>query len=450
MRIAKMNQQSNIGLKQKIAQGEGQYLEFKEKPKNIEREMVAFANATGGTILIGVNDNCKIIGISLTNKLKSSIQDKARNCDPPIMVDIKYHLENVVEIQVEAGNNKPYRCREGFFLRVGPNCQKLNRNEIIQLILSEGNFHFDETINTDFVYEKDFDKQKFERFLKIAEIESFTSYENLLLSLYIAKQIDETIKLSQAGVLFFAKTPQLFLKESHITCVRYEGTDRFNIIDREDISDDIVTMIEKTLIFIKRNIKKSYVITDTPQRQEIFEYPLVAVREAVINAFMHRDYYYDASRIYVHIFSNRMEIENPGGLYSGLKLEDLGKRSIRRNRMIADLLYRIKYVEQIGSGIIRMEKALALNNNPKMEISATNFFSIKFFPRIYVDKKIQLTSRQNLLYQLFKEKENITKSESALLLNVSSDTALREIKVLIHKGLVIKKGIGKSTFYCLK
>ncbi len=96
-----------------------------------------------------------------------------------------------------------------------------------------------------------------------------------------------------------------------------------------------------------------------------------------------------------------------------------------------------------------MEKALALNNNPKMEISASNFFIVRFYPRIDSQAEINLTSRQNQLYQFFKEKGMVTKSESAQVLNVSGDTALREVKILIQEGLVKKKGIGKSTMYYL-
>ena len=438
---------TNTELMLKIDQGEGQRIEFKEKPKHLEREMVAFANASGGTILIGVNDNSKISGIQLTNKLKSAIQDKARNCDPPVSVIIKGHPEKIIEVEVEEGINKPYRCRGGFFLRNGPNSQKLNRDEILQMILSEGKFHFDETINKDFYYATDFDKEKLDQYLDFAEIEHNAPCEDILSSLDVAKQSADGIKICQAGVLFFAKEPQRFLKESYITCVRYAGSDRFSVIDREEILGEPVNLIENSINFIKRNIKKGYSISDKPQRQEIFEYPLIAVREAIINAVMHRDYYYDASHIYIHIFSNRLEIENPGGLYSGLRIEDIGNRSVRRNRTIADLLFRIKYVERIGSGIQRMEKALELNNNPKMEISASNFFVVRLYPRIDTQTDINLTSRQYQLYQFFKEKNMVTKSESAAFLGVSNDTALREIKVLMREGIVRKKGTGKSTVY---
>lgn len=445
-----MNTKKNNKLALIVGQGEGQKVEFKEKPNRLDREIVAFANASGGSIFLGVNDSGKISGIRLTNKLKSELHDTARNCDPPIRISIEEHSGQAIEVRVNEGDNKPYRCKDGFFLWIGPNTQKLKRNEIAQIILSEGKHHFDEMLNEDFIFQKDFDKGKLDRFLEIAGIEHHAPHRNILASLDVAQIFPRHIKLRQAGVLFFAKEPQHFLKESHISCVRYSGTDRFDVIDREEIYGDPITMIERALRFAKRNVRVQYSITANAQHQEIYEYPLVAIREAIINAVMHRDYYYDASHIYIHIFSDRLEIENPGGLYHGLKIEDLGKRSVRRNRTIADLLYRAKFVERIGSGIQRMEKALELNNNPPMEITATNFFVVKFFPRIASDRTLSLTTRQNKLYQFIKGKGSVSKTEAAQLLGVSGDTALREIKILMQEVLIQKSGVGKNTVYSLK
>ena len=144
-------------------------------------------------------------------------------------------------------------------------------------------------------------------------------------------------------------------------------------------------------------------------RKNIYEYSPVAVREALVNAVTHRDYLYDSSHVYVHMFPDYIEIENPGGLYRGLTVEDLGKRSVRRNRLIADLLQRSGFVERIGSGFSRMKMALAENNNPPLEVSVTNFFNIRFYKRLEKVNPSLLSPRQVKIYQLLCDNERMGK-----------------------------------------
>ncbi len=433
-----------------VSEGEGQRIEFKEKLSRLNREFVAFANAAGGSIFVGIDDKGKIKGNQISNKDISEIYNIARNCDPSINIETLKYNENVFEIIVQEGVDKPYRCKEGFFLRVGPNTQKLKRDEIRDIIIAEGRFHFDEVLNKHFQFPQDFDRKRLNDYINLADIRFNGISEDILCSMNVAEKIKGKLYLNQAGVLFFAKIPQQFIKESYISCIRYQGYERFGIIDRQEIYGDLIVLIEDALKFIKRNIKVKYSFDEKAQRREIYEYPIIAVREAVTNAVMHRDYYYDASHIYIHVFADRLEIENPGGLLHGLKIEDLGNRSVRRNRTIADLLFRAKYIERIGSGIQRMRRALELNNNPPMEITATNFFVVKLYPRVDKEESLHLTPRQNHLFQFIKGKGRITKREASLWLKVSDDTALREIKALLEKDLIIKSGTGKSTVYILK
>jgi len=130
-------------LKQIIEEGEGYKIEFKESLSGLDKEMVTFANASGGRIFLGISDDKKIKGIKINNALKSQIQDIANNCEPPIKI-IFEEFENILIINVREGDDKPYRCSSGFYTRVGPNSQKLNRDEIIAFIKSEGKIRFDE------------------------------------------------------------------------------------------------------------------------------------------------------------------------------------------------------------------------------------------------------------------------------------------------------------------
>lgn len=436
-----------------LSEGESFKVEFKANNTNIDREIVAFANAAGGSIYLGVDDQCQIVGINITNRLKSEIQDIARNCDPSIKIKLIPHNEyRILEIQVDEGGDKPYRCTNGFYLRVGACAQKLRRDEIVQLINDSGKIRFDETLNTNFNFEEDFSKEKFQKYLDISNIKSNASVEDILQSLNVVIHKNHKINITNGGVLFFAKNPQRFFPESYVTCVRYQFHDRFSIIDKAEITGSLIDQIEQTMLFILRNIAVKTVISTTfkpriGQSTEIYDYPVDALREAVINAVTHRDYNYDSSHIYVHIYPDRIDIENPGGLFHGLTRDKLGKLSIRRNRLIADLLFRAKYIERAGTGFDRMVHALSDNKNPPLDVTITNFFTIRFYKRVEEESELDLTRRQQLLYGMIKERHFVKKHEVALFLNISDDTALRELNYLMKKQLIRRSGTGKSIIY---
>jgi ATP-dependent DNA helicase RecG len=147
------------------------------------------------------------------------------------------------------------------------------------------------------------------------------------------------------------------------------------------------------------------------------------------------------------MFPDYIEIENPGGLYRGLTVEDLGKRSVRRNRLIADLLQRSGFVERVGSGFSRMKIALAENNNPPLEVCVTNFFNIRFYKRLEKVNPALLSPRQVKIYRLLCDNEKMSKKEIVNRLDVSEDTVLRELNQMIELQIVTKTGKGKSVIY---
>ena len=117
-------------LKAVLELGEGQFIEFKKSlDKTFSKEIVAFANASGGVIYLGISDIGEKISVSITNKMKSQIQDIAYNCDPSIIISLT-GIDNILAVEIKEGNNKPYSCSAGFFMRMGANSQKMNRNEI--------------------------------------------------------------------------------------------------------------------------------------------------------------------------------------------------------------------------------------------------------------------------------------------------------------------------------
>ena len=221
-----------------LQEGEGLHVEFKENVnKQLDREIVAFANTSGGSIFIGINDANEIVGIKITNDIRSQIQDIAHNCDPGIQIGLlSYPEHKVIEVTVAEGHDKPYRCKDGFYIRQGENTQKLKRDELLNFITENSNVRFDEAINKKFQFPKDFSEERFFEYLKISGIEKIASIKDILISLNIAEDNKSGFKLTNAGLLFFAKSPQHFFPESYITAVIYKSMDRFSIIDKKEIS----------------------------------------------------------------------------------------------------------------------------------------------------------------------------------------------------------------------
>ena len=270
-----------------LQEGEGYKIEFKENiGSDLGRELVAFANASGGKILIGVRDNCTISGISISNSTISQIQDIANNCDPSVSIQIE-SLQNLIIIIIPEGGDKPYRCSSGFYIRVGANSQKLTRDEIIDFIQTEGKIRFDELENNRCNFSNSFSPQLLQKFLTLSSISPSLSNIALLKNLEVIDEKADVIKFRNAGVLFFTEKPVDFIPQSMIVCARYEGNEKINILDRKELDRDLVSNIEDAVDFIKRYLKLKYKIEGT-RREELLEIPEVALREALVNAVAQR------------------------------------------------------------------------------------------------------------------------------------------------------------------
>lgn len=254
-----------------IQQGEDFQVEFKQsfEPKNFVKELVAFANAEGGKIFIGVTDNKKVVGVDISNKLKSDIQDIARNCDPPIYISFDSY-ENVLIVNVEEGYNKPYRCADGFYIRQTSNSQKLTTDEIRKFFNKEGKILFDEGINKDFTFQKGFSLKKFELFLIRSNISKFISNEDILKNIGV---LTENGNFKNAGVLIFCDNVEKYFLQATITCVLYKGTNKVKILDRKDFAEDVITNYENAIAFLYKNLRLEYIIDSAGPRKEVLEIP---------------------------------------------------------------------------------------------------------------------------------------------------------------------------------
>lgn len=437
-----VKQQITTDYKTALELGEGQIIEFKESPdKNLPKEMVAFANASGGVIYLGISDTGKIKGIETSNKLKSQIQDLARNCDPPIAILIS-QIDKILAIEVKEGINKPYSCASGFYMRMGANSQKMNRDEIIALAIKTGKIRFDEQICAHFDW-KDFDDEKFEYYLKLARISHNMNREEILTNLRVLTNEG----ITNAGVLYFAKQPYKYIISSKIRCIHFNDDERVDILDKKEVDRGVIGNIEYAVAYLKERVPVRYEIKDL-KRDEFPEYPLEAYREAIVNAIIHFDYFL-GDTIAIEKLKSSIIINNKGELL--FPESEFGKRSEARNRLLVDLLARTDYMEKAGTGIRRVTDACSENGN-KYNFSFSDAFWVTIetnildnvpdnVPDDVPDKRIEF------LLELIKKNNQVLLKDLAITLQVSTRTIRRDIEKLKNMNKLKRIGSEKSGYW---
>jgi ATP-dependent DNA helicase RecG len=427
-----------------LKEGESFNLEFKEKDKDLGKEICAFANANGGRIILGISDRKEIKGIKITNRLKSQITDIARNFDPKLEVTFE-EIDDVLLINVPEGSNKPYSVSGKFYLRIGPNSQQLSRDEIRDFFFKEGLILWDEKENQNFDLEKNFSKEAFKNFIQKANLSNVLSKKEILQNLSLLKNNH----LKNAGVLLFAKDITKFFLKGIITCVLYEGTDKVNILDKKDFTKDLYSNYLDAFNYLKSKLNTQIIITSGPHEKKL-ELPERALREALVNAIGHRDYNVNGGKILVEISLDRVEITNPGGLVKGLKKEEFGKKSLSRNNLLFGLLQRINLVENIGSGIRRMRDEMKAYGykGPDFEIS-DDWFVIIFRRKAQATGGVSggVSGGVNSLFNYIKNNPGLRVVNFAKTLNVPTRTIERWIKQLKEEGKIEFKGSPKKGGY---
>ncbi|MCP4577354.1 MAG: hypothetical protein GY846_13850 [Deltaproteobacteria bacterium] len=368
-----------------VALGEGFTIEFKRAgTSNLGREICAFANATGGVILIGVSDNGEIVGVDKHNRLKSEVQAIARSADPPIAVDVE-SSDNVLLVTVPSQHSKPYSFGGKFFMREGASSQQMSREEIHEFFFKEGLIHFDETPCNRFSLKDDLTDDVWTRFRKRAKIpvdmDACVALENL--------HLIKNGQMTHADAWLLAGDIRKFTTSADAACALFMGTDKVCILDRRGFDRDVYTMIDEVVAYILSKINIEYIIKHV-KREERPELPEEALREAVVNALAHRDYRSTAN-VQVYIFKDRVEIVSPGGLPAGMTEADLGIKSIPRNPLLFGMLFRMEAVEHIGSGIKRIRNLCREYGVAKPQIDVSEHWFTIAFPRTEAQADIAQT-----------------------------------------------------------
>ncbi len=157
----------------------------------------------------------------------------------------------------------------------------------------------------------------------------------------------------------------------------YKGLEKVDILDRKILRNDLITNIRETMLFLERHLNKGAVIKGI-RRQDELEIPETALREAVVNSVMHRDYFEEGAQTTIEVFKNRVEISSPGGLPAGLSETEFGKKSLTRNPVIAEILLRTSFIEKLGTGINRIRREVKSALLPPPEFVFNTFFTITF------------------------------------------------------------------------
>ncbi len=333
-----------------VALGEGFTTEFKRSgTAGLGREICAFANATGGTILLGVADDGEVCGIANHNRLKSEVQSIARSADPPIAVEIE-SVDQALCVRVPAQQSKPYSFGGKFFIREGASSQQMSREEIREFFFKEGLIRFDETPCRSFDLERDLTEENWERFAQRAGLPEGLEPVATLQNLHLAK----VGEMTHAGAWLLAEDITHHTLRAGVTCAVLRGVTKTHILDRKEFTGDLYSTFEDCMTYLQAKLNTA-LIPHARGRDERLELPTEALREVLVNAIAHRDYRSTAN-VQVYVFRDRVEIVTPGGLPAGMHKEDLGTKSVPRNPLLFGMFYRMGLVEQIGSGIRRIRQ----------------------------------------------------------------------------------------------
>lgn len=440
----------NLNLNDLLKQEEGKQLEFKRdlsSPSNIIQTVVAFANTAGGCILIGIEDGTKnVIGIKNPLKEEERLSNLIfDNISPQIVPNIEllsWRDLYIIKMDVYLSTNRPHYIRKngienGVYVRVGSSNRKVDADAV-------------EEIKRE-ILRKPFDEKTLAQFS--AEVLDFEVASELFQPIRILKKQDfEILKLvseeqgrkvpTVAGIILFGKVRKKVFSDAWIQCGYFKGKDKVDIEDTIEIHDYPIIAIEKAMDFLKKHSNLSYEI-EAIRRTETWSRPLVALREAVINAIVHCDYSQSGSPIRLSIFEGRVEIENPGLLVSGLTIGDIQEGvSKLRNKNIARVFKELKLIEQWGSGIQRIKQNCRSYGfeEPKFEEIGTHFRVTIYTKK--VQKTLLSKEEKEILELLIKETQGMRTKELSEALGVSAKTVITRTQELVKKGLV--SVIGKS------
>lgn len=290
-------------------------------------------------------------------------------------------------------------------------------------------------------------KARFERKL---DLSLDLDLKEILMRLKLA----ENSNLTNAAVLLFGKNPQEIFPQAEVKCIRFKGTETSApMLDFKDLRGDIASQIVKSEKFIFENISlTSWIAERKIEREEKWEYPPHAIREALVNAICHRDYR-SPSKTQVRIFDDRIEFWNPGKLPEGWTTETLKEKHDSQpfNPLIAKIFFLMKYIEEVGTGtnkIIQWSKEWDLPE-PDFSFTGTSL-AVTIWKSKLTEKflaSLDLSDREKEIIEMLKKTGKVTSGEIQRKFNISRYTANRYFNKLLDLKIIERKGKGKKIYY---
>lgn len=410
---------------------------------DIKKEIVAFANASGGTIYVGVENDGSVTGVNSADKTIQQISNMVRDAiKPDVTMFVHYDIiktndKTVVKIDIQRGTQRPYYLAtkglrpEGVYVRQGTSSAPSTDTAIRQMI-------------------KETDGDSFEAMRSLEQELTFTAAEKefSIRNLEFNEPQRQTLKLISSDGIYTNLGFLLSDECSHTVKVAvFEGTDQSVFKDRREFSGSLFKQLEDVYSFIDLNnpIKATF---NKLLRIDSRAYPDVAVREALLNSLVHRDYSFSSSTL-ISIYTDRIEFVSIGGLMPGIAIDDIMMGvSVCRNPGLANVFYRLQLVEAYGTGMKKIRNAYKDAKVQPIVENSNNAFRI-VLPNLNVKSVSDRSISENeaVIISIAEEKGVITRADVENKLGVSTSTASRLLRRMVNDGLLSQNGVARSTKY---
>lgn len=448
----------------KIISGESQNIEYKESWRDEYLKWICgFANAGGGTIYVGVNDNKEIIGVDNSKRLMEDIPNKIVT-HLGIVADVNLLHEgkmDYIEIIVEP-SNIPIAYKGIYHYRSGSTKQELRGTALQQFILKKMGRSWDD-IGNDRATIDDIDRKAIDYFLRkgieaqrIPEDQREASTKDILDSLGL---IDNDGLLKNAAILLFGKNPLRFFPSIAFKIGRF-GKNEADLMFQDVIDGNVIQMADRVMQILQGKYLVSPVSFEGMQRYETLEIPKEALREILYNAIAHKDY--TGPDIQMHVYDDHLEIWNEGELPLGYTEETLmGRHSSKpRNRNIANAMFKAGFIDTWGRGYMKIREGFEAAGIPmpkvqnfcggvQVTVQRTKFMQMmnvgnnvasNVVSSVVSVSQVQLTERQREIYKLIKANSFISSKQMSVVLSVVHRTIQRDLAALQKAGIIIREG----------
>lgn len=442
--------------------------------RSLAQTVVAFANADGGTIAIGITDKTKTIeGIDDYNsKLNELLKVPFDFCNPTVQARIEkvpcidcHSKENhIVLMHIEASAQVHATQADEVYYRVGDSSKLLSFEERLQLTYDKGERYFEDKI----VAESSLDDIDLNLVTDYAQIIGYTKtpLEYLKQNKSFAKEINGQLQFSTAAILLFGKKPQDFFPRARVRFIRYQGIEEkvgteMNVIKDVIFTGTILQMIQKSIEYLTTQIKEHTYLGKNGLFVTEQEYPEFVRQELIVNAVTHRAYNIMGTDIQIKMFDNRIVVESPGKLPGMVRTDNIRYTHFSRNPKIAEFLKAYHFVKEYGEGVDRMCREQEQNGSQNIEYKENAFMLQSIAYSANFDEEIQAENaqktnkncpenaqktaqKQKAIIEYLKNNPLASRNKIALALGFSEDVVKHNLKTLQDKNILCRKGPDKG------